>query len=74
MAPDNRSIERSVVFLVPEAVVIQHLLGQRNALWLVILVSKLLRVSLIALKGGIGIIIAYAYYLPLETVIIGYPV
>lgn len=45
-----------------------------DGFWLVIFVIKLPRVSLIALKGGIGIIIAHAYYPPPETVIIGYPV
>lgn len=55
-------------------ILLQNIFGYLNRLRLVILIVKLPRVSFVALKGGIGIIIAHIGYLHRESVLVTTPI
>lgn len=58
----------------PPTISLKQLSRYLNRLWLVILIVKLPRVTLIALKGGIGIVISYGSYLHWESVLVTTPI
>ena len=65
--------EQSITLYFP-LILLQNIIGYLNSTRLVVLVIELPRVAFIVLKGSIGIIIAYAYYLPLEAVLVLDPI
>lgn len=65
--------EQSITLYLP-LILLKNILGYLYRLWLVILVIKFPRVTLVALKGGIGIIITHIGYLHQISVLVATPI